>query len=134
MCFILLLLLFLHIFHILNIILYYIPAICNFIWRGKYPTHLVLGRGKCPPTLSFGGGKCSPILFQGGANVRSSFQEGENVLPIVFGRDKCPGANVLHSPAHTPVHPSAPGPMHPRAVRSSAAPPPSPVSSYTCSS
>ena len=68
---------FLHIFYIyfFTYISYYIPAICNFIWRGKYPIHLVLGRGKYTPTLFFGRVKCPPILFQGGANVRPLFSK-----------------------------------------------------------
>ena len=77
--------LYLHIFYILNIILYYISAISNFIWRGKYPIHLVLGRDKCTPTLSFWKRRCLPSLFQGGKVSTPRFREGQ------MSRDKCPG-------------------------------------------
>ena len=72
--------LFLHIFHILSLILYYIPAICNIIWRGQYSTHLCFREGQMSAYFFFGRRKCLPTLFQGGVNVRSSF----------FREGKCP--------------------------------------------
>ena len=87
--------LFLHIFHILNIILYYIPAICNFICM----ENILL-------ILLSGGANVRLLFLSGGANVRPSlFKEGQMSYPLVLGRGKCPGegggkypwANVLYS-------------------------------------
>ena len=57
---------FLHIFHITY------PAICNFIWRGKYPTHLVLGRNLCPG--EYPRGKCPFTVSYVDRHVRIKFR------------------------------------------------------------
>ena len=94
---------FLHIFYnFFTYISYYIPAICNFIWRGKYSIHLVLGGANVRPLFlegqmsahSFSGrGKCPPLFFQ----------EGANVLPLVLGKGKCRGGGNVRLPSQHPI-------------------------------